>query len=243
MNKLNPVLILGANSDIGFSIAKKFYENGYDLILTGKDPEKFKLKYLDFSDARIIFTHFDALDCNMHHDFFNRLRTTPLIVICVFGYLGDQNTAEKKWGEAEQIIDVNYKGAVSILNIIAENLKKQKKGIIVGISSVAGDRGRESNFIYGSAKAGFTAYLSGLRQSLFKSGVHVLTVKPGYVATKMTQNMKLPKILTIKPDELAEKIYTACMNKSNLIYSNFTWRLIMIVIRCIPESIFKRLKL
>ena len=138
---------------------------------------------------------------------------------------------------------VNYVGAVSILNIIAAKYVEAGKGVIVGISSVAGERGRQSNFFYGSAKAGFTAYLSGLRNRLFPKNVHVLTVKPGFVATKMTENMVTPKPVTATPDEVANAIYTAVEKKKNVIYVKWMWRWIMLIIRSIPESMFKKLKL
>ena len=115
--------------------------------------------------------------------------------------------------------------------------------MIVGISSVAGDRGRGSNYIYGSAKAGFTAYLAGLRNRLAGEGVHVLTVKPGFVATAMTEGLDLPAPLTAQPEELGAAVLRAVAKKRNVIYTRPVWRLIMGVIRAIPEPIFKKLSL
>src|SRR5690606_12784913 len=116
-------------------------------------------------------------------------------------------------------------------------------GTIVGISSVAGERGRQSNYLYGSAKAGFTAYLSGLRNALFSDNVHVVTVLPGFVYTKMTENLNLPKLLTAQPSEVADAIYAAVQKKKNTIYVRWFWKWIMLIIKCIPEFIFKKLKL
>jgi short-subunit dehydrogenase len=118
-----------------------------------------------------------------------------------------------------------------------------KKGTIVGISSVAGERGRQSNFMYGSAKAGFTAYLSGLRNRMFRENVHVVTVLPGFVYTRMTENLKLPKPLTAEPSEIGEAVYSASINKKDIIYVRWFWRWIMMIIKMVPEFIFKKLKL
>src|SRR5690606_2810480 len=111
------------------------------------------------------------------------------------------------------------------------------------ISSVAGERGRQSNFIYGCAKAGFSAYLSGLRNKLFHSGVHVMTVKPGFIRTAMTEGMPLPPSLTASPEKIASDIFNAFRKKKNIIYSLWIWRYIMCIIRNIPEFLFKKLKL
>ena len=126
---------------------------------------------------------------------------------------------------------------------MANDFEQRRSGTIVGISSVAGDRGRASNYIYGSAKAGLSAYLSGLRNRLAKSNVHVLTVKPGFVRTKMTADLPLPGPVTAKPERVANDIFSAAHRQSNEIYTLSIWRPLMFVIRNIPETIFKRLNL
>jgi short-subunit dehydrogenase len=141
------------------------------------------------------------------------------------------------------MIHTNYTGAVSILNVVSRYYEQQKEGVIVGISSVAGERGRQSNYIYGSAKAGFTAYLSGLRNRMFREGVHVLSVQPGFVYTRMTENLKLPALLTAKPEDVGAAVYSAVEKKKNIIYVKWFWRWIMLIITSIPEFIFKKLKL
>jgi short-subunit dehydrogenase len=186
---------------------------------------------------------FDALKFETHESFFNQLNPKPDLVVCVFGYLGENETARKDWKETERIIHTNYTGAVSILNVAANYYEQKKQGIIAGISSVAGERGRQSNYIYGSAKAGFTAYLSGLRNRLFRENVHVLSVQPGFVYTKMTESLTLPKLLTAQPAEVADAVYKAVISKKNTIYTKWFWRWIMLIIKSIPEPIFKKLKL
>jgi decaprenylphospho-beta-D-erythro-pentofuranosid-2-ulose 2-reductase len=151
--------------------------------------------------------------------------------------------AQTNWTETSKIIHSNYTGAVSILNIVAEDYAKKRQGTIVGISSVAGERGRQSNYLYGSAKAGFTAYLSGLRNYLFQYGVHVMSVQPGFVYTKMTEDLKLPPLLTATPAQVASAIAKAIQKKKNVLYVKWMWRYIMFIIKSIPEPIFKKLKL
>ena len=163
------------------------------------------------------------------------------MVVCVFGYMGDQLLARTDFDEVRKTIDVNYTGAVSILNVVADDFESRGQGAIIGISSVAGDRGRQSNYMYGSAKAGFTAYLSGLRNRLEKAGVHVMTVKPGFCRTKMTESLELPAALTAEPEQVASAIFNGLKDKRNVIYTRWMWRWIMLVIKCIPEFIFKKL--
>jgi short-subunit dehydrogenase len=165
------------------------------------------------------------------------------MTICIFGYLGDQQLAESDWTECIRILQTNYTGAVSILNLIANEYASKGSGLIAGISSVAGERGRQSNYFYGSAKAGFTAYLSGLRNRLFHKNVHVLTVQPGFVYTKMTENMPLPGLLTATPEGVAAVVYRAILKKKNVVYVKGFWRWIMLIIKSIPEFMFKKLKL
>jgi decaprenylphospho-beta-D-erythro-pentofuranosid-2-ulose 2-reductase len=240
------VLILGATSDMAVAIAKKFAMEGDRVILAARNIDKLKPIESDIQiryNASVTSVAFDALNFESHETFYRALSFAPDIVVCVFGLLGDQSKAQSNWKECAEIINSNYTGAVSILNVVANNFEAKKQGTIVGISSVAGERGRQSNYLYGSAKAGFTAYLSGLRNRLFPSNVHVLTVKPGFVKTKMIENLKTPGPITGTPDAVANKIYKAVEKKQNVIYVLPVWRLIMLIIKSIPEGVFKKLKL
>jgi len=243
---IKSVLVLGGTSDIGAAVAKKFAHEEFVILLAGRNDEYLKKIAADISireNADVTPFHFDALDFHSHKDFYHALPLQPDVCVCVFGYLGDNATGMNDWQEAERIIDSNYKGAVSILNVVANDFASLKRGTIIGISSVAGDRGRQSNFLYGSAKAGFSAYLSGLRNKLFKSRVHVVTVKPGFVYTRMTEDLNLPPWLATDPHQVASVIYRAYLNKANTVYVLQSWRYIMMIIRLIPEFIFKRMKL
>ena len=239
------VLILGASSDIARAIARKFGAEGWNIFLAGRDAESLSRDATDLElrhkvDARAFA--FDAIDFESHANFWNSLPVKPDVVVCVFGYLGDQKVSEGSWSEARRTIDTNFTGAVSILNIAANHFEERKSGFIIGISSVAGDRGRMSNYIYGSAKAGFTAYLSGLRARLSRSGVNVITVKPGFVATRMTEGMPLPPLLTASPDAVAGDTYKAFVKGKPVVYTTWFWKFIMLIIIHIPERVFKNVK-
>ena len=239
-------LVLGATSDIGLAIARKLASQGYDIQLAGRDLNMLRPIATDTSIRFNIKTSifpFDAADTGSHAGFFRELAPLPDITIYVIGYMSDSAEALRSWSETEKMLTANYNGAVSILNIVATRYAEGKKGIIVGISSVAGDRGRGSNFIYGSAKAAFTTYLSGLRNYLFPFGVHVLTVKPGFVYTKMTDGLILPPVLTATPSQVASAVWKALDKRRNSIYIKGIWRWIMLTIRNIPEFQFKKLKL
>ena len=116
-------------------------------------------------------------------------------------------------------------------------------GTIVGISSIAGERGRATNYVYGSAKAGFTAFLSGLRNRLSSKGVNVITILPGFVATKMTEKMNLPKLLVITPKKMADVIINAVYKKKDIAFSMPIWIIIKLIVNFIPERFFKKLML
>jgi decaprenylphospho-beta-D-erythro-pentofuranosid-2-ulose 2-reductase len=240
------VLILGAKSDIARALAHRFALAGHDIILAARratdlenDAQDLQIRYKIHAE----FAEFNALDYDSHPLFYSQLDPKPAGVVCAVGYLGDQKLAERDFGETKKLIDTNFTGCVSILNIIANDFEARKKGFIIGISSVAGDRGRQSNYIYGSAKAAFTAYMSGLRNRLQKHGLSVLTVKPGFVATKMTEGMDLPQLLTSLPEEVAEDVFRAYKAGKDVRYTKWFWKWIMTIIRIIPEKIFKKMNL
>ncbi len=240
--KKKSVLILGALSDIAKSIAQKYGENGYNLHLAARKIDDLKIHSTDLKiryDINIDIYELDLLKTETHKNFIKNLKEIPSIVICAVGLLGDQKENENDSEIREKVLRTNYEGPVNIFSDFANIFENQRYGTIVGISSVAGERGKASNYIYGSAKAGFTTFLSGLRNRLAKKNVHVLTVLPGTVYTKMTLGLKLPKMFTSSPDKVANDIYNAVNKKKNVIYTMKIWRLIMLIIKCIPEGIFK----
>lgn len=243
---MQTVLILGAVSDMAEAIAYAYAEKGNPIILAARNSARLERTRADmeirFGKSPVV-VEFDAEDFGSHPAFYQNLPLQPDVVVCVFGYLGDNEKALADFAEARRIININYTGAVSILDVAANALAQKGSGTIIGISSVAGERGRQSNFHYGSAKAGFTAYLSGLRNYMFHKGVHVLTVKPGFVKTKMTAGMPLNPKLTAMPKQIAKDVVRAADKKKNVLYSLWMWKYIMAIIRNIPEGMFKKMKM
>jgi decaprenylphospho-beta-D-erythro-pentofuranosid-2-ulose 2-reductase len=240
------LLILGATSDIAIAIAQVFAAKKYNLQLAARNIQPLKPLQSDIQirhGVQCTLHSFDVLAYQTHASFFEQLNPKPHISICVVGCMEEETLAYSHFDVAKKMIDTNLTGPVSILNTIAQHYEADKKGIIVGISSIAGERGRQSKLIYGSSKAGFTAYLDGLRNKLFSVGVHVIAVKPGFVYTAMTQHLPLPPLLTAQPKQVANSIYSAVQAKKNIVYVKWMWRWVMLLIRNIPEFIFKKMKI
>ena len=240
------VLILGAGSDIGIAVAEAFAQRGYAIQLAARKPDM-----LEAARAGLATKHglpvtshaFDALATETHAGFIAGLPELPQIAVCAVGLMGEQSGSETDSQAAARVMRSNFEGPASILGELANGFEARGSGTLVGISSVAGERGRATNYVYGAAKAGFTAFLSGLRNRLAKKGGHVVTVLPGFVNTQMTKGMELPAKLTAEPQEVAEAIVRAVTTGKNVIYVHPVWRLIMAIIRNIPERMFKKMKL
>lgn len=225
------ILILGANSDMAKAIATAFKAEGFELMLAVRKPS---------NELELVF---DAVDFASHEAFVKNLSTVPNVVVTAFGALIEGDEAFNSPQASLESTLVNYSGVVSILGHLSKAMAERGSGTIIGISSVAGERGRGSNYVYGSAKAGVTAYLDGLRNFLLKKGVHVMTVKPGYVDTKMKAHKPTPKIVTASPEDVAKAILQGHKKQKNTVYVLPIWRCIMMIIRNIPEFIFKRMSL
>jgi short-subunit dehydrogenase len=242
------VVILGSTSAMARAAALEFGRAGYDLILAARDQEENEIIAADLRvrygvDATPLA--FEATDFERHPAFFaacrERLGDALEGVLLCFGHMEDQVEAQRDFAMARRIIDANYTAAVSMLEIFARYFEERKGGFIAAVSSVAGDRGKQSNYLYGSAKAGLTTFLDGLRNRLFRSGVRVTTIKPGFVDTKMTFGMT--GLMLVAPPETAGKdIFNAIRKRKDLVFTPWFWRYIMVVFRHIPEWIFKRLK-
>jgi len=240
------ILIVGAKSDIAKAVAREYSKNGYDIYLAGRKINELE----DFANdirvrgvRNVKLLELDITNFSSHEEFYNNIEEKPLGVISAVGYLGEQKLAEKDFSETLNIINANYIGVISLFNIIADDFEDRKNGFMVGISSVAGERGRKSNYMYGSAKAGLTAYLSGLRNRLYESQVHVMTVKPGFVATKMTEGMDLPEKLTASPKDVAEDIFESQQKRKSILYTKWIWQYIMMIIKLIPEWQFRKMSI
>jgi short-subunit dehydrogenase len=243
------VLILGATSSIARAIAHRLAADKHDLILAGRNLQELQRTATDIGirfQVRAEVAIFDAEDFAAHPNFFSdclKLCESELagVVLC-HGYMADQQLAQIDFTEARRMIDTNYTSAVSVLNLCANHFEQQRKGFVCAISSVAGDRGRQSNYIYGSTKAALDTYLEGLRVRLAKAGVPVLTVKPGFVDTRMTWGLK-GIFLVASPERVARDVCRAIRRRKNLIYTPWFWAGIMLIIRSIPRFLFKRMKM
>lgn len=241
-----PVLIIGARSDMALAIAHRFAKAKHPIMLAARNANSMSAEREDMAlryGVEVTLHDFDALDNASFAGFIDGLPSLPHIAVCAVGLMGEQEDNEQDMAAAARVFRSNFEGPAILFSELANHFAARGSGVLVGISSVAGLRGRATNYIYGSAKAGFTAFLSGLRNRLAKEGVHVVTVLPGFVATKMTEDLDLPEKLTAAPDEVGEAVYQAVSKGKNVIYVRRIWWLIMTIICNIPEAIFKKLKI
>lgn len=239
------VLILGAKSDLGLELARIYARLGFGLQLLARGSEELVPVAAALSrefgiEARV--AECDVLAFDSLAGIYQRLDPQPLGVVSTVGYLGRQPLAETEAAEARRIIDTNLTGPALFLELAAQGLSRRRAGFIVGVSSVAGERGRRRNYLYGAAKAGFSAYLSGLRGRLHPCRVQVLTVQLGYVRTKMTRGLRLPGWpLTLSAGRAAALIVAAQRRGADIVYVSALWWWVARVVRCLPEFICKRL--
>ena len=238
-------LILGSSSSIARAFARKAAHQGFDVILAGRDLDDLERTACDVGvriGRRAEIVPFVATAFDDHGAFVERCRgLAPTLNVClVFGLMPPQAAIDVDLALARRTIDVNYLGAVSVLSRLAPLLEAQGRGRVVVLSSVAGERGRIGNYVYGSAKAGLNAYLQGLRARLFRAGVTVTTIKGGYMDTAMT--FGLPGIiLAAKPEAAAEAMLRAAAKGEAVAYYPRFWGWIMLIIKLIPERVFRRL--
>ncbi|WP_243370646.1 SDR family oxidoreductase [Microvirga solisilvae] len=241
------LLLIGGTSDIGRATALYYAKAGWHVFLAARREDEARRNADDIA-ARTgseVTTHrLDILDTQSFEIFLTGLPQLPDTVVCVVGELGDQAFGQKDSAHATLLLRTNFEGPALLLGLLAERFLERGSGTIVGVSSVAGDRGRGSNYLYGSAKAGFSAFLSGLRNRLAPAGLRVITVKPGFVRTRMTAGLKLPPVLTAQAEEVGRAIFNAAeKGGGDIIYVRRIWRPVMMVIGNIPERLFKHLRL
>ena len=234
---MSSILVIGGNSDIGYATAKVFAQNKYNIHLVSRNISQLEIKKKEIEDLYKVECKITSLDIlnkeNVNHYFDEHLESPNIILIAV-GYM---EVDEKNY---EKIASINYLSPVTFIEKSLIKYKTQKKlDTIIGISSVAGDRGKKKNSVYSSSKSAFSSYLDGLRQRLYLDGIHVITVKPGFVKTKMTENLKLPKILISNVSHVGIKIFKAYKSKKNTLYVPRYWSIIMFFYKIIPEILFK----
>lgn len=240
-NTNKTVLILGANSDVAKQSIIQYLQKGFSVIAASRNIKSLE----DFIAAntmdalRIKVLYFDAADFDSHDKFYNDLPIKPNIVVYAAGFLVDNQNALRNFKGAYQMMQVNYMGGVSILNIIATDENNKVLERIIGLSSLSGVRGRKSNFIYGSTKSAFTQYLAGLRQELSSRKVIVNALVIGYVRTKMNDGLELTESLMMEPEYVAKFIIDA--GNSFTIVPNFKWKIIYTILRILPESLVAKL--
>lgn len=242
------ILVLGATSGIAEATCRLWAARGDSLFLVARNPEKLAMVAADLRTrgAFYVDTAVSDLDDTAAHPELLAHAVNSLtgldVAYLAHGVLGDQGRAEQDFAVAEQILHTNFISVVSLLTWLANFCVQRRSGTLAVISSVAGDRGRKSNYLYGASKAGLSAFLGGLRNRVDREGVTVLTVKPGPVKTAMTSSMKgSHKFADV--GAVAKAIVAAVDAKKDSLYVPFQWQPIMFVIRNIPERIFKKLNL
>jgi len=243
------VLIAGATSTIARHAASELADRGARLHLAARDEVEAQRVGQDLAVRRgteVSWGPFEATEYEGHERLLDSAADAmgglDGLLVAV-GMLGDQARAEADPAHLRDVIEVNYSAPASLITAAANRFDEQGRGWIAALSSVAGDRGRPSNYVYGSAKAGLTAFLEGLRGHLHESGVHVLTVKPGPTDTKMTFGMDDPPPLMAEPERVAKRIVWDLEKEKDVCYAPPIWRYIMAAIRLIPASVFKKLSL
>jgi decaprenylphospho-beta-D-erythro-pentofuranosid-2-ulose 2-reductase len=242
------ILVLGATSGIAEATCRIWASQGASLFLVARNAEKLAAVAADLKTrgASYVDTAVADLDDTEKHSELLAHAINSLtgmdIAYLAHGVLGDQTEAERDFNTAAQIIHTNFMAPVSLLTWLANFCVQRHAGTLAVISSVAGDRGRKSNYLYGSSKAGLSAFLGGLRNRVDREGVTVLTIKPGPTKTAMTANMPKSEKFA-DPESVAESIVSAIDKRKDVLYVPFQWQPIMFIIRNIPERIFKKLNL
>lgn len=243
------ILIIGATSAIATACARLWAEQGAEFFLVARSNEKLEQTAADLKarGAKAVTLHMmDATDLAAHSVMLESCLASLQqidIGLIAHGTLPDQKVCERDVEVALQEFANNGTSVIALLTRLANQLEAQRCGTLAVISSVAGDRGRPLNYLYGTAKAAVSTFCEGLRARLFKVGVYVITIKPGFVDTPMTQGLPLPAALLAKPEQVAIRILAGIERKTANLYTPGFWALIMLVIRSIPQPIFKRLNL
>lgn len=243
------VLILGATSAIAQATAQLLAQRGVSLFLVGRDAARLDAVADDLRVRGAGQVETLAIDLT-DHDRHDEIVTAALdrypdldTALIAHGVLPDQKACERSAAAALESVDTNFLSVIGLVTPLATHFEQRRRGTIAVISSVAGDRGRQSNYVYGAAKSGLDTFLQGLRNRLCKAGVRVITIKPGFVATPMTAHLERSGPLWAEPHEVATGIVRALDKGADVVYLPRIWSVIMLVIRSIPEWIFKRLSL
>ncbi len=245
---MKKVVIIGATSAIAHQTAILFAKKKYRIALCGRNLSRLETVKADIYNrfqTEIFTKEFDVCNFSTQQVDLNSIITELGgidILLIAHGLLPDQSDSQNSIDKIIENMNVNATSVMTISGIIAEKMEKKGHGTIAVISSVAGDRGRQSNYIYGSAKAAISSYLQGLRNRLYHKGVQVVTIKPGFVDTPMTSHLE-KNFLFAQPDSVAKGIFEAIESKKDVVYLPGFWAFIMWVVKHIPETIFKKMKM
>jgi len=246
---MQKILIIGATSAIAEATARIYASRADALYLVARNAEHLRAVVADLNvrgAARADSAALDVTDFAAHGEVLDAaLRSLGGVdvVLIAHGTLSDQARCEQSVADLRTEFDINALSTLALLTRLAGMFEAQRSGTLAVISSVAGDRGRQSNYVYGAAKAAVSAFLGGLRQRLAKVHVNVLTIKPGFVDTPMTAGIANKGALWAKPEQIAAGIVRAIDRGRSVVYLPWFWRWIMLVIRHVPEPLFKRIKL
>lgn len=247
---MKKILIVGANSAIAAAAARQWVGQGVSLVLAGRNPDRLSALAADLrvrggSAVKIVEAIYDATDRTAHaalvEGAWNALQGLDGVLIA-HGSLPDQKACEASVAQTLMELETNALSVIAVASLLANRFEAQGRGVIAVIGSVAGDRGRQSNYVYGAAKGMVGLFLQGLRNRLSRKGVRVVTIKPGFVDTPMTASFK-KGALWASADQVASGIVRAMERADGEVYLPGFWRLIMLIIRHIPEAVFKRMSL
>jgi len=242
------ILIVGATSAIAEATARRFAARGAQLYLVARDAERLQNLASDLSIRGAAVAGLAVLDVNdvARHEAVLEEAARALdgidVALIAHGTLGDQARCEQSFALTLEELNTNAVSVISLLTHLANRFAAQRHGSIAVVSSVAGDRGRASNYVYGAAKGAVNVFMQGMRGRLHDSGVHVLTIKPGFVDTPMTAAFK-KGMLWSQPEKIAAGIERALERRKDVVYVPSWWWLVMAVIKLIPEALFKRTSL
>ncbi len=245
---MKKILIVGATSALATATARRFAREGATMHLVARNQEELERLAGDLRTRgaqHVSTSTFDGLNPNSHADLVRRAVEQLGEIdgaLIAHGTLPSQEQCQTQWCAAEQALTVNLISPIALLTELAQYFEARKKGNITVITSVAGDRGRQSNYVYGTAKGGLSIFLQGLRNRLAHHGVSVTTIKPGFVDSPMTAHLPKGPLFT-SPERVGDRIYSAMKRGESVVYTPWFWRFIMGIIVCIPECIFKRLQL
>ena len=242
------ILIIGATSAIARSISRLYAVENATIFLLARDEERLREATVDLKlrgANAVKALVYDAENTDDHSAVINSamefLGSIDVALIC-HGKLPNQEECQADYVKTKAVITVNGLSVISLCIEIVEKLRERKKGTLAVITSVAGERGRQPNFLYGSAKSMVSTYLQGLRGSVLNDNIHIVDIRPGLVDSPMTARLK-KGLLWSSPESIAPSIVKGIGKKKHIIYAPFYWRLIMLVVHMIPEIIFKRIKI